>query len=79
MSEEDLRTILNTQWLSKVLENIIGDFILPRSGPVWGTEEDIHIPLSGKVTGLCPPNTGQDHTAVLCGGDLSKAYNRGSH
>ena len=27
--EDDLRTILKTQWLSKLLENILGDYILP--------------------------------------------------
>ena len=28
-SEEDLRTVSKTAWLSKCLENIIGDFLMP--------------------------------------------------
>ena len=85
--EDDLRTISKTQWLSKLLENIIGDYILPAvdkyidPGQCGGLKQSSisHYPVKlldffHQVLDKPTP-----HAAVLSGEDLSKAYNLGSH
>lgn len=85
--EDDLRTILKTQWLSKVLENILGDYILPAvdkhidPGQCGGLKQSsishYLVKLLDFVHQVLDKPT--PHAAVLSGEDLSKAYNRGSH
>ena len=86
-SEEDLRTISKTPWLSKCLENIIVDFLLPiidkyldpgQCGGLKKTSINHYlIKLLDFAHRTLDSNT--PHCAVLCTEDLSKAYNRGSH
>ena len=85
--EDDLRTISKTQWLSKVLENIIGDIILATIDKYivpgqWGgikksflTHYMVRL-LNFSQSTLDKTNP---HAVVLSVEDLSKAYNRGSH
>ena len=85
--EDDLRTISKTQWLSKLLENILGDYILPAvdtyidPGQCGGLKQSsishYLVKLLDFVHQVLDKPT--PHAAVLSGEDLSKAYNRGSH
>ena len=85
--EEDLRTISKTQWMSKLLENILGDYILPivdqyiDPGQCGGLKRS---PISHYLVKLLDfvhkaMDKTSPHAVVLSGEDLSKAYNRGSH
>ena len=86
-NEDDLRTISKTQWLSKVLENILGDYILPvvdeyldpgQCGGIKNSSISHYLvkllDFIHRTLDLRTP-----HAAVLSVEDLSKAYNRGSH
>ena len=76
-----------TAWLSKCLENIIGDFLLPiidkfldprQCGGLKKTSINHYlIKLLDFAHITLDSNT--PHCAVLCTEDLSKAYKRGSH
>ena len=86
-NEDDLRTISKTSWLSKCLENILGDSILPAintyidPGQCGGLKKTsishYLVKLLDFVHTTLDKNT--PHCAVLCTEDQSKAYNRGSH
>ena len=85
--ENDLRTISKTQWLSKVLENIIGDYILPvidqyidpgQCGGLKNTSIS-HYLVNVLDFIQCTLDKSTPHCVVLSSQDLSKAYNRGSH
>ena len=86
-SEEDLRTILKTQFLSKVLENILADTILPivdtnlDPGQCGGLRNSSISHYLVKLLDFVHKTLDQTtpHAVVICGEDLSKAYNRGSH
>ena len=86
-SEEDLRTISKTAWLSKCLENILGDYILPiidpyiDPGQCGGLKKTSITHYLVKLLDFvhCTLDKRVPHSAVLCTEDLSKAYNRGSH
>ena len=85
--EDQVRTISKTQWLSKVLENILGDFILPivdpyiDPGQCGGLKNSsishYLVKLLDFIHSTLDKRT--PHCAVLSVEDLSKAYNRGSH
>ena len=85
--EEDLRTISKTQWLSKVPENILGDYIMQfvdkyiDPGQCGGLKNSSISHYLVKLIDLVHQALNQTipHAAVLSGEDLSKAYNRGSH
>ena len=86
-SEDDLRTISKTAWLSKCLKNLLGDYILPiidqyiDPGQCGGVKKSsinhYLIKLLDFAHRTLEKNT--PHCAILCTEDLSKAYNRGSH
>ena len=86
-SEEDLRTISKTAWLSKCLENILGDFILPHidkyldPGQCGGLKKSSINHYLIKLLDFAHRTLDRTtpHCAILCTEDLSKAYNRGSH
>ena len=86
-NEEELRTISKTQWLSKLLENILGDHILPivdkyiDPGQCGGLKNSSISHYLVKLLDFVHKALDQrtPHAAVLSGEDLSKAYNRGSH
>ena len=80
-------TISKTAWLSKCLENILGDFILPHidkyldPGQCGGIKKSYinHyliklLDFAHRTSDMSTP-----HCTILCTEDLSKAYNRGSH
>ena len=85
--EDDLRTISKTQWLSKLLENILGDYILPivdkyiDPGQCGGLKNSSISHYLVKLLDFVHRALDQTtpHAAILSGEDLSKAYNRGSH
>ena len=85
--EEDLRTISKTQWLSKVLENILAGYILPvvdkhlDPGQCGGLRNSSATHYLVKLLNFVHQALDQrtPHAAVLSVQDLSKAYNRGSH
>ena len=86
-NKDDLRTISKISWLSKCLENILGDSILPAinssidPGQCGGLKKTsishYLVKLLDFVHTTLDKNT--PHCAVLCTEDQSKAYNRGSH
>ena len=86
-SEEDLRTLSKTAWLSKCFENLLGDFLLPvinsfldpgQCGGLKKTSTTHYlVKLLDFVHSTLDKRT--PHSAVVCTEDLSKAYNRGSH
>ena len=86
-NEDHLRTISKTQWLSKVLENILGDFILPAvdqyldPGQCGGLKNSSISHYLIKLLDFVHQTLDHraPHAAVLTVEDLSKAYNRGSH
>ena len=86
-SEEDLRTISKTAWLSKCFENILGDFLLPivepflDPGQCGGLKKSSITHYLVKLLNFVHTTLDKriPHTAVFCSEDLSKAYNRGSH
>jgi hypothetical protein len=86
-SEEDLRTISKTAWLSKCLENILGDHIIPiidsslDPGQCGGLKKSSISHYLIKLLDFvhCTLDKRTPHSAVICTEDLSKAYNRGSH
>jgi hypothetical protein len=86
-NEEDLRTVSKTQWLSKVLENILGDFILPvvdqylDPGQCGGLKNSSISHYLVKLLDFVHRTLDRrtPHAVVLSVEDLSKAYNRGSH
>ena len=86
-SEEDLRTISKTAWLSKCMENILGSFILPiidpylDPGQCGGLKKTSITHYLVKLLDFVHSTLDQrtPHCAVICTEDLSKAYNRGSH
>ena len=86
-SEEELRTISKTQWLSKVLENILGDYILAvvdqylDPGQCGGLKNSSISHYLVKLVDFIHRTLDHStpHAAVLSVEDLSKAYNRGSH
>ena len=86
-NEDDVRTISKTQFLSKVLENILGDWLMPileknvdpgQCGGLKNTSIQHYL-----VKLLDFVHKGLDkrtpHAVVLAALDLSKAYNRGDH
>ena len=86
-SEDDLRTISKTAWLSKCCENILGDFILPviesflDPAQCGGLKKTSITHYLVKILDFIHSTLDKKspHSAVLCTEDLSKAYNRGSH
>ena len=86
-SKDGLRTISKSSWLSKCLENILFDLILPvidsfldpgQCGGLKKTSISHYlVKLLDFVHTTLDKNT--PHCAVLCTEDLSKAYNRGSY
>ena len=78
---------MKTQWLSKLLENILGDYILPAvdkyidRGQCGGLKQSsisrYLVKLLDFVHQVLDKPT--HHAAVLSGEDLSKAFNLGSH
>ena len=85
--EDDVRTISKTQYLSKVLESIIGEWLMPilekhvdpnQCGGLKNTSIQHYL-----VKLLDFVHRGLDkrtpHAVVLAALDLSKAYNRGDH
>jgi hypothetical protein len=86
-SEDDLRTISKTAWLSKSLENLLGDFILPiidkyiDPGQCGGLKKSSISHYLIKLLDFAHRtlDNRKPHRAVLCTEDLSKAYNWGSH
>ena len=86
-NEEDLRTVSKTAWLSKCLENLLGDFILPvidkyiDPGQCGGIKKSSLSHYLVKLLDIAHRTLDKNtpHCAVLCTEDLSKAYNRGSH
>ena len=86
-SEDDLRTISKTSWLSKCCENILGSFILPiidsflDPGQCGGLKKTSITHYLVKLLNFIHSTLDKrtPHSAVLCTEDLSKAYNRGSH
>ena len=86
-NEDDLRTISKTAWLSKLFENILGDYLLPLvdqyidPGQCGGLKKSsishYLIRLLDFIQSTLDKRT--PHAAVIATEDLSKAYNRGSH
>ena len=87
--EDNLRTLYNykTAWLSKCMEDILADFILPivdkyiDPGQCGGLKKSSNNHYSIKLIDF--PHRTMDkrerHSAVLCTEDLNEAYDRGSH
>ena len=86
-NEDSLRTISKTPWLSKCLENILGDYLLPiidkyiDPGQCGGMKKSSTTHYLVKLLDFAHRTLDkrEPHAAVLCTEDLSKAYNRGSH
>ena len=86
-NEDDLRTISKTAWLSKCLENILGDYILPTidnyldPGQCGGVKKPSITHYLLKLLDFAHRTMDEStpHCAILCTEDLSKAYNQGSH
>jgi len=88
-NEDDLRTLSKTQWLSKALENILGDYILPiidlyidpgQCGGLRNSSINHYlVKLLDFIHKALDKPARTPHCAVLSVEDLSKAYNRGSH
>ena len=86
-NEEDLRTISKTAWLSKLAENILGDYILPvidsflDPGQCGGLRKSSITHYLVKLLDFAHSTLDHrsPHAAVMSTEDLSKAYNRGSH
>ena len=86
-SEDDLRSISKTAWVSKLCENMLANFILPvidsflDPGQCGGQKKssitDYLVKLLDFIHTTLDERT--PHAAVLSTEDLSKAYNRGSH
>ena len=86
-SEDDLRNIAKTPWFSKLLENLLHDYILPfvepyldpgQCGGLKGSSATHYlIKLTDFLHRTLDKRT--PHCAVLATEDLSRAYNRGSH
>ena len=86
-SEDDLRNIAKTEWMSKLCEALLGDFLLPvvdpyidpgQCGGFRGTSVTHYlVKLCDFILKTLDKTT--PHCAVLTSEDLSKAYNRGSH
>ena len=76
-----------TAWLSKCLENLLGDYILPvidkyiDPGQCGGLKKSSVSHYLVKLLDFAHRTLDKNtpHCAVLCTEDLSKAYNRGSH
>jgi hypothetical protein len=85
--EDDLRTISKTPFYSKLLENILGDYILPiidkyiDPGQCGGLKKSSISHYLIKLLDFAHRtlDATTPHCAVLCTEDLSKAYNRGAH
>ena len=85
--EDELRTISKTQWLSKSMENILGDYILPiidqylDPGQCGGLKNSSTSHYLVKLLDFIHQTMDKrsPHCAVLSVEDLSKAYNCGSH
>jgi hypothetical protein len=86
-SEEELRTISKTAWLSKLLENIVGDYLLPIVEPhmdpfqCGGMKKTsiTHYLLRLLDFTHSTLDRKDPHAVMLATEDLSKAYNRGNH
>ena len=83
-NKEDLRTISKTQFLSKLIENILEDSILPIVDKYLipgGLKKSSISHYLVKLLDFVHQAMDQTkpHAVVLSGEDLSKAYNRGSH
>ena len=86
-SEEDLRNIGKTAWLSKLLEAVLCDFILPIVNPYLDPGQCGGLKGSSTTHYLVKMldfihktlDKKSPHCAVLATEDLSRAYNRGSH
>ena len=84
-NEDDLRTVSKTAWLSKCLENLLGDYILPiidkyiDPGQCGGLKKSSVSHYLVKLLDFAHRTLDKNtpHCAVLCTEDLSKAYNRG--
>ena len=86
-NEDDLRTISKSQWLSKLMENVLGDFILPivdkyiDPGQCGGLKNSSISHYLIKLLDFVHRTLDKrdPHCVVLSVQDLSKAYNFGSH
>ena len=86
-SEENLRSISKTVWLSKLLEAILCDYILPVVNPYLDPGQCGGLKGSSTTHYLVKMldfihktlDKRTPHCAVLATEDLSRAYNRGSH
>ena len=86
-SEDDLRSISKTAWVSKLCENMLGNFILPvidsflDPGQCGGLKRSSITHYLVKMLDFIHTTLDErtPHAAVLSTEDLSKAYNRGSH
>ena len=86
-TEDDLRNIAKTAWMSKLAEALLGDFLLPvvdpyldpgQCGGFRGTSVTHYlVKLCDFIQRTLDKRT--PHCAILTSEDLSKAYNRGSH
>jgi hypothetical protein len=86
-TENDLRNIAKTPWLSKLAEALLADFLLPlvdkhldpaQCGGLKGSSINHYlIKLLDFVYRTLDHK--EPHAAILTTEDLSKAYNRGSH
>ena len=86
-TEDDLRNIAKTAWMSKLCEALLGDFLLPvvepyidpgQCGGFRGTSVTHYlVKLFDFIHKTL--NNRKPHCVVLTSEDLSKAYNRGSH
>ena len=85
--EDDVRTISKTKFLSKVLENILGDWLMPilekyvDPGQCGGLKNTSIQHYLVKLLDFihCGLDRRTPHAVVLAALDLSKAYNRGDH
>ena len=85
--EDDVRTISKTKYLSKVLENILGEWLMPilennidpnQCGGLKNTSiQHYLVKLMDFVHSGIDKRT--PHAVVMAALDLSKAYNRGDH
>ena len=86
-SEDDLRSISKTAWVSKLCENMLGNYILPiidkflDPGQCGGLKKSSISHYLVKLLDFIHTTLDErtPHAAVLATEDLSKAYNRGSH
>ena len=87
MNEDDTRTISKTKFLSKVLENILGDWLVPLvdqyldPGQCGGLKNSSIQHYLVKLLAFIHRGLDQriPSAVVLAALDLSKAYNQGSH